>query len=182
MTTLIKCIKFPLQPLKGSDNRLFFFLCFIPGGVFITELLLGIIVGSALGYDFYCKRIPNSIILAGITTACAGALFVRGLIGLIVCIGGIIVPFIMLYVPYLVRGLGAGDIKLICVIGGFLGPLYAFRFVLLVLFCGAIIGGMKIAYETLVIRQKYVAGRTYFRFTVPIGLAFILMVISKGGL
>lgn len=138
-------------------------------------------MGSALGYDFYCKKIPNFIILAGLTAACAGALLVSGLIGLAVCLGGIAVPFVMLYIPYMVKGLGAGDVKLICVIGGFLGPLYAFRFVLLVLFCGAVIGGIKIAFETLVSRHKYVVGKTYFRFTVPIGFAFMLMVISKGG-
>ncbi|MCD7716747.1 MAG: prepilin peptidase [Lachnospiraceae bacterium] len=86
--------------------------------------LTGIAVTAAL-CDLWEDRIPNAVIAVGLAMGLVYQLFAEGPLGLILFWGGVLLPVLLLGGLYFFRMLGAGDIKLLCVAGGFLGPLGA---------------------------------------------------------
>jgi len=100
--------------------------------------LLGLL-GVAAGSDLHSRRIPNWLILAGLTLALAVQWRLHGAaqgyaswgLGLLTG-GGLFFPL------YLLRGMGAGDVKLMAMVGGFVGPDLAFQIVLVTCAIGGI--------------------------------------------
>lgn len=114
-------------------------------GLFAGVLLLVLLV-VALGQDLAARRISNRVVLIGLLAglACQGLLpagdglflpqggslgLVRGFFGMLVA-GGLLLPL------YLLRAMGAGDVKLAGVVGVFLGPWQAIGAVLLIFLAG----------------------------------------------
>jgi len=100
---------------------------------------LSILLLFAAIADYRSRRIPNQIVLLGISFAmidqCVrwplleGPLFVVG--GLVVGLG--------LFLPlYLLRAMGAGDVKLLAMVGAFLGPTDTFRVALATMIIGGV--------------------------------------------
>lgn len=58
--------------------------------------------------------------------------------GLIFSLQGVAVALGLLLIPYLVRGIGGGDVKLLAAVGSFVGPQATFGLML----CGGLAGGM----------------------------------------
>ncbi|MCC8050752.1 MAG: prepilin peptidase [Clostridiales bacterium] len=83
--------------------------------------LTGIAMTAVL-CDLWVNRIPNAIIAVGLAMGLVYQLFAEGPLGLIFFLGGVLLPVLLLGALYYFRMLGAGDIKLLCVVGGFLGP------------------------------------------------------------
>lgn len=83
------------------------------------DLVLLAILGVAVVLDFRFLRISNRLILFGIVLAICLHLAIYGLEGILSVLWNISFPVIVLYLFYLVGALGAGDIKLFSVIGGF---------------------------------------------------------------
>ena len=88
--------------------------------------------------DYRERRVPNwlnaSIAVAGF----AAQAWFAGWAGLGVGALGLLVGFAVLIVPWLMHGMGAGDVKLMMAIGVWFGPWFAF-----IAFCvGAVIGGV----------------------------------------
>lgn len=106
---------------------------------------LPVLLAVAVWVDARQRRIPNWLSLVGILAGLflwglhsgwSGLL--NGFLGLLVG-GALFMPF------YLMRGMGAGDVKLMAAVGTFLGPVHAF-------FCGllvAIVGGVIAVIEAL---------------------------------
>jgi prepilin peptidase CpaA len=85
-----------------------------------TALLL--LVSIAAINDLATRRIPNRLLLAGL--ACA--LFLRLLApdplhGLSFALGGMVTGLVVFLPFYLVRGMAAGDVKMMAVVGAFTG-------------------------------------------------------------
>ncbi len=85
----------------------------------IKEFFLLLYLFTAVLEDFRCRKVPNWWILFG---------FSIGLVSLLeeknpyyYYITGCLLPFFLLMVLYIIRILGAGDIKLFMVVGLFLG-------------------------------------------------------------
>lgn len=98
-------------------------------------LLAALLLGAAL-WDLRTQRIPNGLTLAGLA---AGFLWhgVRGGgPGLLLSCEGVAVAALSL-LPYAVRGLGAGDVKLLGAVGALAGP----SFTLWTLLGAALAGG-----------------------------------------
>lgn len=74
----------------------------------------------AVGMDFRCMRISNRLILIGLVYALIRRVLCDGISGLFTGLFLISFPVIILYLLFLVGALGAGDIKLFSLIGGFL--------------------------------------------------------------
>ena len=98
------------------------------------------ILSGAAVLDGFTGKIPNALVLAGLLNGCFCQLLRAGPPGLWQAASAILILFILTYPLYLLRGLGAGDIKLYCVIGSYLGLYMAAKIVLASLFMGAILG------------------------------------------
>jgi len=104
----------------------------------ISTLLLLLLIFLAVIIDIRCKRIPNWITLSTLILGLGTQLILNGSNGLIFALGGVALGFICFFPLYLKRGMGAGDVKLMAVIGSFLG----FKFTLLAVAYTLIFGGI----------------------------------------
>lgn len=104
----------------------------------ISVYLLIPILGVASWMDWRERRIPNALLLPSLILAFALNYLILGFPGLLYSFSGALAGFLLLLIPFLLGGIGGGDVKLLMVIGGF-GGLY---FVLYSFIAGAIIGGI----------------------------------------
>ena len=109
----------------------------------------------AVGMDLRSMKISNRLILVGIILALVRRFFCEGIGGVLTGLFLISFPVIILYLLFLAGVLGAGDIKLFSLIGGFVNlkelmwcMVFAFIFAAIFSFCkllysGAIFLGVK---------------------------------------
>lgn len=160
----------------------------------------------AVCMDLTSEKVDNHFILFGLMLGLGYQIGAYGLRGTIIFLTGIGIPVLFLYLLFFFRMIGSGDIKLLSVLGGFIGPLpiakcifLSFLFgavisVFVVLVCGNLIARLK--YFTSYINQLlvekkmfltqeilpyYVPGKRMenIHFTVPILMS---MVVYTGGL
>ena len=86
-------------------------------------LLLGGIVLIAGIYDLRFRRIPNWLVLSGFTLGVALNVVFYGMVGLRQSALGMGLALLIYFPIYLLRGMGAGDVKLMAAIGAAIGPL-----------------------------------------------------------
>src|SRR4051812_28866469 len=86
-----------------------------------AQILLGILVLVAAGYDIRYRRIPNWLVLAGIVTGFAWNVS-SGWSGLGHAAAGFGLGFALYFPLYLLRARGAGDVKLLAAVGAIVGP------------------------------------------------------------
>jgi prepilin peptidase CpaA len=96
------------------------------------QVALLLLVSCAAVNDLATRRIPNRLLLAGL----AGALLLRLFAGhpvasLLASVGGMLTGFAVFLPFYLLRGMAAGDVKMIAVIGAFTGPAGVFEIAVL---------------------------------------------------
>ena len=148
----------------------------------IINYFIGMIVGSALVYDLFYRKIPNYLILTGYA-GLGPYMYIRfGIDGIIqsaaaVCVVGVTLIFI-----YILGGLGAGDVKLICLICGFLGLKQVVIYTILVLYLGAFIGLIKMCMRLANRNGRTAFGVTKIRFGIPITVGYFILIFSKGGI
>ena len=99
----------------------------IGGGAFFTEIRLVLVtafVVVAAVFDIRTHRIPNWLVLLGAGTCIAGQMIQPALLGfgMLGALKGIAVGFALLLPLYLLRATGAGDVKLMAMVGAYLGP------------------------------------------------------------
>ena len=99
----------------------------IDGGAFFTEIRLVLVVAFvavAAVFDVRAHRIPNWLVLLGAVTCIAGQMIQPALLGFGItgALKGIAVGFALMLPLYLVRATGAGDVKLMAMVGAYLGP------------------------------------------------------------
>jgi prepilin peptidase CpaA len=92
------------------------------------DALLLLMVSIAAVNDLATRRIPNRLLLAGL----GGALLLHGLsaepgAALLSAVGGMVLGLAIFLPFYLVRGMAAGDVKMMAVVGFFTGPTEAFQ-------------------------------------------------------
>ena len=154
----------------------------------IINIFIDMIVGSALVYDLYFKKIPNYLLLTGYA-GIAPFMYVRyGTGGLIDAVAAVFLSFAVLAVIYMVGGLGAGDVKLMCMLAGYLRLENAVKYILLVIFIGAFAGIIKMLsnYSVRICdgksRLQMKKRRTVIRFSIPITVGYMVVLFSKGGI
>ncbi len=84
-----------------------------------SALTLYAIIIVAVVQDFKNMKISNRLILMGLVLSMAFGIFLGGMPRIIHILLNISFPVVVLYLLYLLGVLGAGDIKLFSVIGGF---------------------------------------------------------------
>ena len=102
-------------------------------------LVPGILLASWI--DYSQRRVPNWLNLALIITGFAAQAYFYGVSGLSTGALGLLAGFGLLIIPWMMHGMGAGDVKLMAAIGVWLGPALTFYSFAL----GAVIGGIVAA-------------------------------------
>jgi prepilin peptidase CpaA len=113
---------------------------------FIPVLALSFLV-PAVWLDHRHHRIPNWLTGSLLVAAIVVQSIVQGVTGLGMALGGMLVGFGVFLVPYLKRGMAAGDVKLMAAVGACLGPTLA-----LLAACASLIVGGGIAVLLLTYR------------------------------
>lgn len=107
-----------------------------PQPIPLCVVLLAIVTAST---DLVARRIPNRIVLGGLITALLAQLCLLGLLkGGAAWFEGALAGFALLLPFYLVRGMAAGDVKLMMTIGAWVGPAFAVHIVLVTLLIGGL--------------------------------------------
>ena len=119
------------------------FVMLLAAGLLFSLLL------TALWHDIASRRIPNWLVLAGLIAGLACQLFLPrgaglfaappGSLGIVSALLGVLAGGALLLPLYLLRAMGAGDVKLMAAIGAFLGPLQVLGAVLLTFMAGGVL-------------------------------------------
>ena len=104
----------------------------------LNELALGLTLGIAVFTDWRDHKIYNKLLVPAFFLALLLHIFQGGISGLTNSLLGTTTGFVLLLLPYLIGGIGAGDVKFLAVIGAFGGAF----FVLTSFLYGAVIGGL----------------------------------------
>ena len=144
----------------------------------ITTIVVLLLTGIAMWSDLRTKKVPNRLILAGYLT---GAILLinappdrlDGLPDIVVrFVWRAAWPILLLYPLFLLRGLGAGDIKLFSVLSVFYPCSILTQIMVYSLFIGA---GISICH-ILVCRITRTKRRKYIHYTVCIFFAGIIQI------
>jgi prepilin peptidase CpaA len=87
--------------------------------------ILWLLVGLAAVWDLSQRRIPNKLVLIGLLSGIILQTQIGGLAGLGLSLLGAVTGLGLLIIPFSLRVLGGGDVKLTMVCGAFLGWLGA---------------------------------------------------------
>lgn len=93
----------------------------------------------AVVYDQRERRIPNGLILVGLILGLSWNAYTGGSAGILFSLQGLLAGIALLFIPFAMGGMGAGDVKLLGVVGAFKGALFAFHtFIFMALWGGVI--------------------------------------------
>jgi len=108
-------------------------------------ILLTFILFFATYTDIKRHLIPNGLSLGGIVIGLSINIYQSGFDGALFSLAGLAVGFFLLIPFYAMKGMAAGDVKLMAAVGAFLGPSTTFAVVLSTLICGAVLALAYIA-------------------------------------
>lgn len=115
---------------------------------YAIELILICMVAQAAYTDLSVRRIPNVLVLSGLLLA-----LLLHLLGghhwapVTNWLAGTLAGFFLFLPLYLARGMAAGDVKLMAMVGAFTGPLGALKIALLACLIGGLMGLAMLAYS-----------------------------------
>ena len=102
----------------------------------LTPSLLLLFFAVAVITDLGARIIPNALVLAGALTGLSLAVLHPEGIGCLSALGGLALGLAIFLPVYLLRAMGAGDVKLMAMAGAFLGPAAVAEAALWVLLAG----------------------------------------------
>jgi prepilin peptidase CpaA len=79
----------------------------------------------ACAIDLRTRRIPNELTFGAAAAGLVYHLATQGVVGGVASVGGWVVGVAVLFAPYALGGMGAGDVKLLGALGAWLGPVGA---------------------------------------------------------
>ncbi len=92
----------------------------------------------AVVFDQRERRIPNILILTGLIIGLGFNIYNEGFTGLVFSLKGLAAGIALLFIPFAMGGMGAGDVKLLGMAGAFKGALFVFH----TFICMALWGGL----------------------------------------
>ena len=113
----------------------------------LCDLLLLCIVTAAAISDLIRRKIPNALVLSGILAALAlhAWLWPQQLASL--WLGGMATGFFLFLPLYVLRGMAAGDVKLIAMVGAFVGPWPVLQICFATFVLGGLMAVLMISYQ-----------------------------------
>ncbi len=123
----------------------------------VSVAALTIFVIAVSLFDLRERRIPNFLVLPAALAGLMINLTWLGWGGFLLGLRGIGLAFLLLFIPYLVGGLKAGDVKFLMAIGAFTGATDVVRVLLATLLCYPLLAAIEIIKERKI-------GITWLRF------------------
>jgi prepilin peptidase CpaA len=139
------------------------------GSLLAAVTLLSMLTIAAIS-DIRTRRIPNKLVVAGLSSLCVLATF-SGAKGFIWSFAGLAAGLAIFFPIYAAGWLGAGDVKLIGLVGGFFGLQQLLPVIVFITLAGGVV---SITY--LVMSQYGLVDRR-----VPYALAILLGVLAHLG-
>jgi prepilin peptidase CpaA len=102
----------------------------------ITILLAVLLIAAVI--DLRTQKIPNMLTYPAMIFALSYHSAINGFEGLIFSSSGLLIGILLLTIPYVMGGMGAGDAKLLGVIGSFLGAKATFGAFIFIALAGGI--------------------------------------------
>ena len=110
-----------------------------------NNALLIILIATSGFWDLKERRIPNTITFTGIMLGILINLMAEGGAGLMRAILGLFAGLAIFFLPFVMGGMGAGDVKLM----GAIGALMGWEFSLMTALYSAIVGGVMVLVHLL---------------------------------
>ncbi|WP_199617150.1 A24 family peptidase [Paenibacillus alkalitolerans] len=88
------------------------------------DILLCVITAICVATDLHNRKIYNAVVFPGLLIAFIGHGFVSGWGGLGYSLAGLFAGLGILLIPYLMGGIGAGDVKMLALVGALKGPAF----------------------------------------------------------
>ncbi len=114
----------------------------------IQAALLALVLTAAV-YDFRFRRIPNRLVLIGLAAGLGLNVVISGWPGFTFAAGGFAMGFGLYFILYLMRAMGAGDVKLMGAVGSMVGALHWLK-----LFAAAALVGGVLAIVMMVAKRR----------------------------
>lgn len=112
--------------------------------------------------DLKSYKISNHLIIFGLIIGILFNFFEYGWTSISISFLGILLPILLLFPLFLIKALGAGDIKLFSVLGSFYGVTYVFKIIVAAFIIGAVMSLVYlIKYKQVFYRLHYLV--TYFQ-------------------
>jgi len=89
------------------------------------DVCLVMMITIAVYMDLKSRRIPNLVTGGGLVAALSYHYYMQGVSGLFFGVKGLAAGLALLLLPFILGGMGAGDVKLLGVIGAFKGSVFA---------------------------------------------------------
>lgn len=126
-------------------------------------LFIGLLL--VIYFDGRFRKIPNKLSISLALFGLFYNMITNGLLGFMTCMTGFLVGLSLLFIPFILNGVGAGDVKLLAAIGSIQGV----KFVVNTFLYGAIIGGfwsiiILLRQGSLVTSIKKIFWNVTFRF------------------
>ncbi len=142
----------------------------------IRVIVVLILLGRAIYTDIQKGIIENTWMLFGLLSGCLWSGLVGKWNGLLLSLKMVGISFVVLFLLFLIRGLGAGDIKLICVIAAFFQK-DILEIVMVAFIVAAIFSITKMLLRIMGRQTAYVIGET-INFSIPIGIGTVFAMLS----
>lgn len=104
-----------------------------------SQFLLITLVLIAAAYDVLYRRIPNWLVASGIAAGLLINTVIFGMHGMKVSLFGLLLAFLIYFPFFVLRGMGAGDVKLMMAIGSVTGPAVWFGIVIATGLAGGVV-------------------------------------------
>lgn len=129
--------------------------------------------------DFGNEKISNRLIVSGLFWGLAFRLLGEGSAGVVHFLVNISIPVILLFLLFQMRAIGAGDIKLFSVAGGFLTTKQLLYVMLAAFAAGAAIGLIKLVYRVRTTGYQF-GTITVIHFSTAILIGYFVIVWGCG--
>jgi prepilin peptidase CpaA len=142
---------------------------------FNDYILLALLL-AALFFDLTRKKIPNFLTFPVILLGILANTITGGLDGLLFSAYGLLLGLAILFIPFMLGGMGGGDVKLLGAIGALKGLQFVFSAAVFTALCGGILAVICLIYNRQLLRilKKLFAfvavpllTALYFRFRNP---------------
>lgn len=119
----------------------------------LEDCILIAILNAAMVMDMLTGKIRNRLILVGFILGLLCKLQIHGASGGLAFASGVFLPFVWTFPLFAFGAVGAGDVKLLAVIGGFLGKAAMPQCLFLTLIFGAVAAILKMSFQGSLCRR-----------------------------